>query len=253
MTPITALGSRYGIQGALGRSVKRASTAWSPTDISGCLCWLDFSDADTMFTDAGTTKVSTDGDLVYQINDKSGNSKNAVQTTEAKRYAYKVNIKNSLSVLSSNDVQGGYSLTGLTSTSGSYTFFFVFDRLSTANWMFDTQTGRFVLATSNSGNYSWNDPGGWHNIASTTTGWQSLTYHFTSGGNGVIYKNGSSLGSAAYTTRNIGGRVGLFSDYTVIGTKSGNHSEIIIYDSALSDTNRQTVETYLNNKWAIYS
>jgi len=27
MTPITALGSRYGIQGALGRSVKRASTA----------------------------------------------------------------------------------------------------------------------------------------------------------------------------------------------------------------------------------
>jgi len=37
MTPITALGSRYGIQGALGRSVKRASTASTWWDLNGTI------------------------------------------------------------------------------------------------------------------------------------------------------------------------------------------------------------------------
>jgi len=209
-----------------------------------------------MFTDAGTTKVSTDGDLVYRINDKSGNGKNANQSTESRRWAYYANSKNSLSVISRSTNAAGYILTGLTSTSGSYTFFFIVNRATIGNWLFDTQTGRFVLSTYNNGNYSWNDPGGWHDIASTTTGWQSLTYHFTSGGNGVIYKNGSSLGSAAYTVRNIGSAVGLFSDYSVSGSSNafvGDAGEFILYNTALSDTDRGTVETYLNNKWAIYS
>jgi hypothetical protein len=51
-----------------------------------------------MFTDAGSTPVASDGDLIYQINDKSGNSKNATQATEANRPAYKTNIQNSLSM-----------------------------------------------------------------------------------------------------------------------------------------------------------
>ena len=37
MTPITALGSRYGIQGALGRSVKRASSASTWWDLNGTI------------------------------------------------------------------------------------------------------------------------------------------------------------------------------------------------------------------------
>jgi len=37
MTPITALGSRYGIQGALGRSVKRAGSANTWWDLNGTL------------------------------------------------------------------------------------------------------------------------------------------------------------------------------------------------------------------------
>ena len=32
----------------------------------------------------------------------------------------------------------------------------------------------------------------------------------------------------------------------------GDIAEIIVYDSALSDTNRQNVESYLNSKYAIY-
>ena len=231
-----------------------ASVAWTPTSITGCLCWLDFSDANTMFTDAGSTKVANTNDLVYQINDKSGNGKNATQTTESRRWEYKTNIKNSLSVIERDDESygTGYSLTGLTSTSGSYTFFYVVSRGSSGDWLFDSQSGRFVLAASNGSKYSWND-GAWHDIAAAGDGWQMLTYHFVSGGNGTIYKNGTSLGSAAYTAKNIGGLVGLFADYTAaanIFMKTAG--EYILYNTALSDTDRGTVETYLNTKWAIY-
>lgn len=247
---ITALGSRYGISGALGRSVKRAAAgAFSPTDITGCLCWLDFSDADTLFTDAGTTKVSADAQLIYRANDKSGNGNNAIQKTEARRYVYKTGIQNGLSIARNGT---SFLLTGLTSTSGSYTFFYAINRTG-GNWLFDAATGRLVLATNNSTKYSWND-GAWHDIAATTTGWQLLTYHFTSGGNGVIYKNGSSLGSAAYTATNIGGNVGLFADYGGgSNIMTGDAGEFLLYNSALSSADRQSVETYLNNKWAIYS
>ena len=70
----------------------------TPLNISGLQGWYDFSDATTLYTDAGSTLVSSDGDLIYQANDKSGNGNNAVQATEANRPVYKVNIQNGLSI-----------------------------------------------------------------------------------------------------------------------------------------------------------
>lgn len=58
-----------------------AAAAFDPTSISGLAHWLDFSDADTLFTDAGSTKVSADGNAIYQANDKSGNNSHSTQTT----------------------------------------------------------------------------------------------------------------------------------------------------------------------------
>ena len=69
-----------------------------PTDIAGCELWIDFSDASTLFTDAGSTPISSDGDLIYQANDKSGNGYNATQETEGARPLYKVGVKNGLSI-----------------------------------------------------------------------------------------------------------------------------------------------------------
>ena len=230
-----------------------AVPAWSPTDITGLKLWIDFSDATTLFTDAGTTPVSADGNAIYQANDKSGNGYHATQTNATYKPTYKTNIKNGLSVARS-DGNDMLSLSPV-STSGSYTFFFVYTvpDNGTDDWLFDTQSGRLVLAHDYGDGVAWNATV-WRKIAALQTGWQILTFSFVSGGNGTIYRDGASLGSAGYSAKNIGGSSRLFGAYDSLGSNGiiGDFAEVIIYESALTETDRGTVHTYLNNKWDIY-
>jgi len=75
-----------------------AGAAWSPLDLASLAAWYDFSDATKLFTDAGTTPVASDGDLIYQCNDKSGGNYHVVQATSGARPVYKTGIQNSLSI-----------------------------------------------------------------------------------------------------------------------------------------------------------
>ena len=72
----------------------------SPNEIQSstshsCLMWYDFSDTSTMYTDAGSTNVSSDNDLIYRITNKSAASGGdrlttyLQQTTSSLRPAYK--------------------------------------------------------------------------------------------------------------------------------------------------------------------
>ena len=53
--------------------------------VSGAALWLAGNDSSTLYTDAGSNAVSQSGDLIYQWNDKSGNSRNAIQATSGSR------------------------------------------------------------------------------------------------------------------------------------------------------------------------
>lgn len=53
--------------------------------VSGAALWLDASQQNTIFSDAGTTPVTTSGQSVYQWNDLSGNNRHAVQATSGNR------------------------------------------------------------------------------------------------------------------------------------------------------------------------
>lgn len=77
---------------------KIGPTVSNPIDIFGSDLkqWFDTSDALTLFTDAGVTLVTTDEDRIYQMNDKSGNSSNATQTTLSRRPYYKTSVINGL-------------------------------------------------------------------------------------------------------------------------------------------------------------
>lgn len=75
------------------------ATKFSPLFVPGILGWWDFADPSQLYTDAGVTLVSSDGQTVQQVNDKSGNGVALGQSGAGARPTYKVNILNGKSVL----------------------------------------------------------------------------------------------------------------------------------------------------------
>ena len=75
--------------------------------VSGAALWLAGDDSSTLYTDAGTSAVTKSGDLVYQWTDKSGNSRNAIQTTSGNRptWVAPANARNNLGALGFNASQ----------------------------------------------------------------------------------------------------------------------------------------------------
>lgn len=61
--------------------------AFTPASLSPNV-WIE-ADPTKLYTDAGTTLVSADGDAVQQANDKSGNGRNVTQATSTARPLYK--------------------------------------------------------------------------------------------------------------------------------------------------------------------
>jgi hypothetical protein len=226
-----------------------SAAAFVPTDISGCALWLDFSDANYLYKDAGSTKVSSDGDVIYQINDKSGNSRNAVRTSASNATAYKTDIKNGLSVgrygtnydIHSTNFALAQPFTLIIvayPTAGNNSADYYSNYSGAHTWLIR------AAGTSNFGFYA----GASLNVTtlSLVNNW-SIHTTYTNSTSSAIYVNGVSK-----ATGNIGSgdlynnRINSASGYR------GDIAEMIVYDTALSDTDRGTVETYLNNKWAIY-
>lgn len=75
--------------------------------VSGAALWLDGADSSSLFTDAGVTPVKVNGDLVYQWNDKSGNSRHATQITSGNRPTWvpPASGRNGLGALAFNNSQ----------------------------------------------------------------------------------------------------------------------------------------------------
>ena len=66
---------------------------WPLHNLPDLAAWYTFDDADYLFTDAGSTNVTADGDKIYQCNDRSGNGRHVIQGTEADRPLWKTNIR----------------------------------------------------------------------------------------------------------------------------------------------------------------
>lgn len=229
------------------------SAAVSPTSIAGLQLWLDASDASTLYdATSGGSLVAADGS-VARWEDKSGNSYHATQSNAARQPQRKTSIQNGLDVLRLD--QDALSLS-LSLSANNWTFFVAAKPGSnTANsrYYLDSQTGRLIFAQlgNTSSNIGWYD-GTWRTIAAATTAAQVLTYRLSSSENGAIFRNGSSLGTAAYTQKAIGGGVHVLSDYDGGGGfADGDVYEMILYEGALSTGDREAVENYLMTKWGI--
>lgn len=244
-----------------------------PTDIAGCKLWFDFSDANSLFTDAGLTKVANDGDLIYQVNDKSGNEYNARQITSNVRPLYKTGIKNGLSVahgLGSNClelVDGN----GLARNVAGLTLFAVYKTLSVAagrKFIFTITTKDSASRASLSLNYiaGKSEVGGRRLDTDTfqsinggninSTSFFALCGAFDYANSNLYLYDNSVLTNSNLNFQTDGNTSDTDSAFIQIGNRNsslyGYWAEILAYNVLLSDTDRRAVETYLNNKWAIY-
>jgi hypothetical protein len=258
------MGFRYST-GRLGyKKAVSVATITDPTDIAGCKLWLDFSDATTLFTDAGSTQVSSDDDLIYQANDKSGEGHNAVQATEADRPVYKTGIQNSQSIARFD----GYTIMGVPAFGESITKLTIFAvikelRANVFVYCFRSASNPICTLEITADHYIQARTRDTSSNSVTAVGSASVynAFHVLSGVyNGTAnsaYVDGSLADSdtnASYDTNSDYNRTSYIGHYQYTGgpTFEGDMAEIVIYNSPLTDTDRQSVESYLNNKWSIY-
>ena len=249
---------------------------FDPSLLSNLQLWLDASDSNTLYDDTSSgSLVAADG-AVARWEDKSGNNRHFIQSDSSKRPLRKINQQNNLDTLlldGTNDSMVGGNYLNLYG-SGGITVFIVVKQNSSSEeqyllnkygessgeegWLIQflsPSTLRYYVA-----NTSTDSAGGISSTSSVdVSGYTVLTTKASYGSSGsvLLYRNGVGLNTtgsipASTTDNNFPIRIG---QYVYGSTEGGfaavNMAEIIIYNAALSDTDRAAVETYLINKWGI--
>lgn len=240
----------------------------APNEVSGLTGWWDASDSSTLFNaTTGGSLVAADGS-VARFQDKSGNSRHFTQSTSAQRPIRKAAIKNGLDVLRfdgslSNLWNTSQFSSVITASAGTVFVVAVASSVTTnstsasfnahAFTSIDSSTIGFAGFRSNGTAYS-------HGYDSAT---RIASLSYTAGSWGVfttrhsssqltIRLNGGSDASVALESRTLGMLASMTLGVTSQGVPfHGDIGEVITYDVALSDDNRNAVESFLMAKWGI--
>jgi len=265
-------------------SLKRAgtwpATFYDPTSITGLQLWLDASDAQTLYdATSGGSLVAADGG-VARWEDKSGNARHFTQSTSGSRPARKTSQQNGKDTLlfaagagasRGDDILIGSDFGDYLQSGQSATVFVVFKTLTSdvRHELINKQDAsggwRFLVESDNKVKLFFDDNSGGRTTVETASTVSTSSYSVlvfkASGGSlssAAIYKNGASLpvsasGSVQSVDDNsaaveVGGGT---SGGVIYDSLNGDIGEIIIYNAALSDTDRASVESYLIAKWGI--
>ena len=262
---------------------RAATSTWSPftpATVSGLQLWLDASDASTLYdATSGGSLVAADGG-VARWQDKSGNGRHFTQSSSGSRPLRKTSQQNSKDTLlfdGTDDHLVGPDFCDLNGTNALCAFVVLKRSAAGSGDNILTKYGNYsggeqgwlialrednrlltqVIKTSGSTSYN--------NTLSTATvdassycllGWQtiagSVSTATTLRRNGVSIATTNSPANEDTLDTPILVRIaaGEWSGslWDVFG---GNFAEIIIYNAALSNTDRAAVESYLMSKWAI--
>lgn len=193
----------------------------------------------------------SDGDPVGTWADSSGNANNATQSTSAQKPTYKATILNSLPVVRFDGTDDNLNL-ATNITDGTVTIFIVANKLNTGSYKDILVLSNIaVYADLNNGNfgcYSGGDIDYGSGIGST----HKLLYAKYNAYNDVdLGINGSFVNK----TTGVSGDARVASAISsAAGSQQlqGDIAEIIVYDSPLSNANRDSVHEYLRSKYALY-
>ena len=235
----------------------------APTDITGCVLWLDAAD---------TATITVATNAVTQWSSKDSGAKAFTQGTANLRPRSGLTTKNSKNVVDFVNDSGGSdfdyltrSATDLDFTSGGFTFFAVYSA--------NANTGNGVCFTTHQSAFGAGQ--GWYvdrgavalmqspstlvtigTAAGMPTGWDYMTFRSNAAGplsdarlNGAANTpTSATVGHAASSGPQL---VGAFQTGSAAAALNGSLAEIIVYNSALTDADVLRVETYLVNKWAL--
>jgi len=239
---------------------------FSPTNITGCVMWLDGADR---------TNMSLSGSTISQWNDKSGSGYNVTQATSS-QYPTLATSKNGNTMVtftqSSSTFLSNASFGNLIAT-GVATYFLV-EYNMTAPSGNPGPIGWSGSQLNNNYGVIWQyNPGYVSGGTATNSGLQpyytttkydvpfysatpriNYLYIPNSGGTGVIgYING--VASANTDSANYNGAT--YAGYTfwvgqaINGYLSGNICELLVFNVSLTTSQRQQIEGYLASKWGI--
>ena len=222
---------------------------FQPTDVPGCQLWLDAADQSSM---------TLSGSSVTQWNDKSGNGGNATRLT-GDSYATLTTVSGNR-ILSFPGANALYR-SPMVLTGAAYTIFTISSLLSTGGngsgyqRMINTDLRIFIGAVNGilgtfSGNGAWNDINpNTPNYTLLGAGLQLVTM-VVSGSSLIPYINGTAMDTKTGTTTattvlDIGGQ------QTNAQHWNGYIGDIIVFNTALTTSQRQQVEGYLAHKWGL--
>jgi hypothetical protein len=231
---------------------------FSPTDIEGLVAWYDFSNVATLWQDtARTSAITTDGQEILGVTDQSGNANHLDGGTTGP--TYETNVKNGLSVGRGNGTDSSLVTSGI-DTPQPVTILAV-----VAHSTGDVSSNRGFLSGENTRPYIfvpstdvWSFYAGTavNSAVAVGTSHHVITAKFN-GASSVLYRDGTSIATGNPGT---GGfdfdgddRTRLFSSSGSAGTGgeywAGDIGELLIFDTALSDTDRGALEDHLQEKW----
>ena len=221
--------------------------------VNGAILWLDASKHSSLFTDAGSTNVKNNGDLVYQWNDLSGANNHATQSTSGSRPAWS-------SPANGQNVLGGVSFNGSTSiiyptiSSSDKTVFIVHKGISSSSdTRLFTSYSDYSLSVGASvysgGNLSFVR----EYIAWTNSGFSrvynptifNLTYTNSPSVSATLSKSENSGNTTIQTITSAGTTSGLSDSLSLDGT----FYEFILFTRALSAAEMTAMNSYLRTKW----
>jgi len=229
-------------------SLKSAPYAnYYPLSIASCALWLDGADP------AGTGIAPANNSAVATWIDKSGNGCNAVATSGTA--TFQTNIQNSLGSLLFSTQR--YSVTYNSFPNSAYTFIIVMYSTTANGYFISGPTDGFIYIGPRggyfgtfTGNGTWNDTNTNTPNITTTNTWV-IGDMVISGSLLSPFVNGTSQNTKTGTT----GAINSFA-IGVHGTLNSEYftgyaAEILLFNTALTTNQRQSIEGYLAWKWGI--
>ena len=230
------------------RTIPRAATFTNfvPTSIAGCVMWLDAADL---------TSMTLNGANVSQWTDKSGSGNSVIQASSGSQPTTggTLNGLNTLYFTGKTMTYTGISVS-------AQTVFCIYLNNTFTPYGEPVAVGPFAFfyaAPSNNvgiGRTGVTDEvlANWSTNSLTTSKYTIYggTVSVSGSTTSVLYFNGTQVAST--TVSSSGGSVRYNIGHYASGT-TGYLAEVLIYNSVLSQTNRQTVESYLAQKWGLTS